>query len=151
VIARPLFGPLVVRWPVLFVVVASFLPIGCGSALPRFAPINGSITQGGKPVVEAKVILHSQGERPENLPLPIAITDEFGRFSVTTLSNNDGALAGTYTLTVELRALRRAGEEMVRDGKHLLPHRYADSATSGLVQVVKPDANQWDPIDLPLQ
>jgi hypothetical protein len=132
---------------ILLVVVA--LLFGCGEALPTLAPVSGRITQAGKPVAEAKVTLFPQGERLAGLPLPIAITDESGNFSITTVSGNDGALPGTYTVAVELRAPRRAGEEMVRDGRHLLPPRYADPATSRIVKEVTPELNQWEPIDLP--
>ncbi len=121
---------------------------GCGEALPTLAPVSGTITQAGKPVAEAKVTLFPQGERLAGLPLPIAITDESGNFSITTISSNDGALPGTYTVTVELRAPRRAGEELVRDGRHLLPPRYADPATSGIVKEVTAEPNQWETIEL---
>lgn len=134
---------------VLIIVVP--LLAGCGEALPTLAPVSGTITQAGKPVPEAKVTLFPQGERLAGLPLPIAITDESGNFCITTISGNDGALPGTYTVAVELRAPRRAGEEMVRDGRHLLPPRYADPATSGIVKEVIAEPNQWEPIELPVR
>jgi hypothetical protein len=122
---------------------------GCGSDAPHFAPTEGTVTQMGKPLAEAKIVLHPLEMQPTGLPLPIAISDEAGHFRVTTLSNNDGALPGKYTVTVELRALRRAGEEMVRDGKLLLPPRYADPATSDFKREIHPGENHWEPIALP--
>ena len=122
---------------------------GCGSDLPKFAPISGMVTQAGKPIAEAKIVLHPQEVQPTALPKPFAISDESGRFAITTLTARDGALPGKHAVTVELRAPRQAGEEMVRDGKHLLPARFADPATSGLTREVQPGENQWEPIDLP--
>lgn len=131
------------------VICAGVLLAGCGSDRPQLAPVSGSVTQAGKPVAEAQVVLHPLEPQPVELPKPIAVTDESGRFHVSCLSQGDGALPGEYAVTVELRALRQAGEEMIRDGKHLLPARFADPATSGIMKEVLPGDNHWDPIAIP--
>jgi hypothetical protein len=122
---------------------------GCGKDPPLLAPIKGSVTQGGKPLAEAKIVLHPLDRLPVEIPKPIAYTDESGQFEVTSLTHGDGALPGKYTVTVELRAPRRAGEEMIRDGKNLLPARFSDASTSGITKEVVPGGNNWDPIEIP--
>jgi hypothetical protein len=122
---------------------------GCGSAGPELVPVSGSLTQNGKPVAEAKIVLHPLEPQPTQLPTPMAITDESGNFSMTSLASNDGALPGKYKVTVELRAPRRSGEETIRDGQHLLPQRYSVPATSDLIREVTAGENQWAPIDVP--
>lgn len=63
---------------------------------------------------------------------PQGVTDSNGWFTLTTNEPGDGAPAGEYDVTVELREKRRVGEEMVRDGRNLLPERYSKPASSGL-------------------
>jgi hypothetical protein len=130
---------------------AILLTAGCGATGPEMMPVNGKVTQNGNPVAEAKILLHPEQQLPAGIPLPMAISDESGDFKITSLSNGDGALPGKYRVTVELRAPRKSGEETIRDGKHLLPPRFADPATSGLIREVVPSENRWEQIDLPMR
>jgi hypothetical protein len=139
-----------VRYVWLFVALVTVVS-GCDSPGPRLALVSGNLTQNGQPIVEAKIVLHPVEPQPAQLPLPMAITDESGRFAMTTLASNDGALPGKYKVTVELRAPRKSGEETIRDGRHLLPQRYSNPATCDLVREVFPSENLWEPIDLPLR
>lgn len=131
-------------WVILGLVLA-----GCGEERLTLAPIRGSVSQAGKPLAEAKIVLHPLDLQLVELPKPIAYTDEAGQFVATSLSQGDGALPGKYAVTVELRALRQAGEEMIRDGKNLLPARYANPTTSGITREVAPGENVWEPIEIP--
>jgi hypothetical protein len=139
-----------VRYVWLFVALVTIVS-GCDSPGPRLAPVSGNLTQNGQPIVEAKIVLHPVEPQLTQLPLPMAITDESGRFAMTTLASNDGALPGKYKVTVELRAPRKSGEETIRDGSHLLPQRYSNPATSDLVREVVAGENHWEPINLPLR
>lgn len=123
--------------------------VGCESEVPTLAPVDGTLTQAGKPIAEAVIVLHPQEKQTGNLPKPMAITDSRGKFKLTTTSSGDGALPGKYIVTLELRALRRSGEEAIRDGKHLLPERLADPRTSGMTKEVVPGANHWETIEVP--
>lgn len=124
--------------------------VGCGEGHPTLAPIHGTASQAGKPLAEAKIVLHPLEPQPEGLPKPIAFTDEAGQFIVTSLSQGDGALPGKYAVTIELRALRQAGEEMIRDGKNLLPGRFADPSTTETSKEVAPGENIWH-LEIPLR
>ena len=123
--------------------------MGCGPEGPEFALVHGTLLQAGKPIAEARVVLHPLGKQTGVLPQPQATTDEVGRFTVTTLDGGDGALPGEYAITVELRAPRLRGEEAIRDGRNLLPKRYAHPDTSGIVKEVVAGRNDWSPIELP--
>lgn len=122
---------------------------GCGGdGSPARYPVEGQVLVGSKPVAEATVIFHPLQGAPAELPKPMGTTDAEGRFRLTTLTPSDGAAPGEYAVTVELRALKAVGEEEVREGKHLLPARYARSETSGLTQQVSAGPNRLAPIVL---
>jgi hypothetical protein len=106
--------------------------IGCTPAGPLCYPVRGQVSFEGKPVAEAMVVLHPLAGSVEGGQKPIATTDADGRFAMTTYRTGDGAPPGEYAITVELRATRMAGEELVRDGRNLLPARYAQPEKSGL-------------------
>lgn len=95
-------------------------------------PVRGEVTFDGRPLPEAQIVFHPQGNWPAGAPRPIAQADEQGQFVLTTWQTGDGAPAGVYTVTVELREPRQRGEETVRDGRNLLPTRYAKLSTSDL-------------------
>jgi hypothetical protein len=69
----------------------------------------------------------------ETAQRPMAVTDRDGRFELTTFQEGDGAPAGRYTITVELRELQDNGDdEMERAGRNLLPKKFQNPSTSGL-------------------
>jgi hypothetical protein len=103
---------------------AAALLAGCSSSARRY-PVEGQVLVGTQPVAEAMVLFHPQFKTPPGDPKPLGITDSEGKFQLTSLQANDGALPGNYLITVELRQERPSGEELVRDGPNLLPPRYA--------------------------
>jgi len=114
---------------------------GC-SHEPSFPchPVHGEVRLDGRPLADAVVVFHPLVSSTPPAPQPLAFTDSGGRFALTTVRKDDGAIAGDYAITVELRAPRTSGEETVRDGKNLLPARYAKPDASGLrYQVVVGD------------
>ena len=104
-------------------------------------PVRGMVERSGAPVADATVIFHPDAPLPDGIHNPIGITDASGNFDLTTLQQGDGAPAGEYRVTIELRAKRLAGEEHVRDGPHLLPEKYARPSTTPFRASVKPEAN----------
>lgn len=93
-------------------------------------------------MADAMVVFHPQMETAAGEPKPLAITDAEGKFQLTTLQANDGALPGSYRITVELRQERVSGEELVRDGPNLLPPQYAKAETTPLQFTVEAKKNQ---------
>jgi hypothetical protein len=78
----------------------------------------------------------------------MAYCDAEGRFQLTTFDSGDGAPAGRYKITVELRAARQVGEELVRDGPNTLPVRYASADTSPLEREVVAGENEVPPLEI---
>ena len=118
----------------LSVALALGLSIGCSSSDegPVCYPVHGVVTLDNKPLSEAAVVFHAIEPAAQSASKPLAYTDSSGRFALTTLRTGDGAPPGKYAITVELRARRMVGEELVRDGRNLLPERYIRPETSGL-------------------
>ena len=122
---------------------------GCShSQGPECYPVRGQVTYKGKPLAEAMVVLHRRDGDVQGAHKPIAYTTATGRFSVTTAKPGDGARPGEYAITVELRAPRTVGEEVVHNGPNLLPAKYALPASSGLRCVVEQGENELPAINL---
>jgi hypothetical protein len=110
--------------------------------------VKGQVLYKGKPVAEAMVVFHPlKGAAPDG-PKPFAHTDADGRFELTTKVARDGAPAGEYAVTVQLRELVKVGEEAVRDGRNLLPAPYSKPSWSPLRVTVKEGANELEPFRL---
>lgn len=76
--------------------IALLLAGGCGKSM---SPVSGLVTLDGKPLANARVILtpvDGKG-RPAQ-----GVTDDSGRFSITSIKPNDGALKGEYKVTFSL-------------------------------------------------
>lgn len=126
------------------------LSIGCSASEdgPVCHPVHGVVTLDNKPLPEAAVVFHATEPPAQSASKPLAYTDSSGRFRLTTLRSGDGAPPGKYAITVELRAQRMVGEELVRDGRNLLPERYIRPETSGLQYEVVAGDNEVPPLAL---
>ena len=134
-------------WCAAAVVVLSGM--GCGSADDvRCAQVHGQVLMAGKPLAEAMVVFHSLDSLPADAPKPLAYCDAEGRFALTTLRAGDGAPPGRYAVTVELREARQIGEELVRDGRNLLPPQYADPQRTPLNFSVAAGTNEMPAIQI---
>ena len=77
----------------------------------RLYSVRGQVLYKNRPVVRAMVVFHPLEGRSARDPKPIAYTDDEGRFSMTTDRPGDGAPAGEYAITVELREKTPTGVE----------------------------------------
>ncbi len=89
---------------------AAFL-VGCGGGggdQYGVQPVSGVVTCQGKPVANATVNFTPVKEegRAEGRPgrVALGITDENGKFRLTTYENYDGAIVGRHTVTVGLNS-----------------------------------------------
>ncbi len=152
----------------LVVLAAVSVCIGCGqkSGLEGTVPVTGTVTYQSKPVEGASVTLSPQGQGRA----ASGKTDASGRFKLTTLEADDGALPGTYQVAVskiedlDAAAHQMTPEDMVkaisggkaapmgptRPGtkgggmKNALPEKYKNAQTSGLTaEVTKGGANDF--------
>lgn len=149
--------------------------IGCGKTedpnRPKTFPVTGRVTMNGKPVEGANVTFHPASGSQTS----IGVTDADGNYSLSTFSSNDGALPGQYKVSIAKYAASaqakpttgpRPGElasgdlDMTRDldeggggavgeasgPKSLLPEKYANELSSGLIATVgeDPAKNKFD-------
>lgn len=135
--------------PRLFLAALLLTIVGCsGATAPRCHAVRGRIVMNDQPVAEAQVVFHPLSELPQAAPKPLGFTNTDGWFELTTVNPGDGAQAGEYAITVELREARWVGEELVREGSHLLPVRYADPHVTELRYKVVAGKNEVPPLVL---
>ncbi|MDR0609137.1 MAG: DUF4198 domain-containing protein [Planctomycetaceae bacterium] len=133
--------------------VVALLGSSCsGNRLRGLVLVEGTVFYDNKPVAGAIVTFYPENQ--ENR-IAIALTDANGKFILTTLEANDGALPGTYKVTVvkysappdiDTNMNKMSGREKntamekYLDAKDavqlLLPTKYAAQDTSGLTATV---------------
>lgn len=134
---------------------------GCADdGLGKRYPVSGTVTYQGKPVekatisfVNADAAVHSASGTVEN-----------GSFTLTTLTEGDGAFPGKYTVTIDARtpdmnaaadAAKKKGNtsgyipqdftaKAYKDAKSTLPAKYQASNTSPLKFDVKEQSNSFE-------
>src|SRR5687768_13661966 len=136
----------------LIALLAAAFSAGCGNSGLRTTPVSGTVTYNGKPVARANVSF-----APEDPSGRVAtgVTDTSGRYTLGTLTADDGATVGKYKVTVIARGPDRPakpgeGSGMPGEtvpGEPTIPAKYFSPDTSGLVREVKRGSNT---IDLPL-
>ncbi len=110
-------------------------------------PVQGQILLNGKPLSEAIVTFHPQGNAPAE-PLPSAHTDAEGRFKLTSFATDDGAPEGDYAISLvcfRTHPIRKGSEG---DATNIVPPRYANAATSKLTATVVRGPNELPPLQV---
>ncbi|MEZ6062551.1 MAG: carboxypeptidase-like regulatory domain-containing protein [Planctomycetaceae bacterium] len=86
----------------------ALLPIvGCGGANDRLetSPVSGTVTVDGAPVAGASVNFHPVSETKSREAY--GITNDQGEFSLTTYDDGDGAVPGTYLISITKREVKK--------------------------------------------
>ena len=120
---------------VLVVLAGAILAAGCGGPdRPATVPVTGKVTYRGQPVLEATVVFQPESGRPAT-----GMTDESGRFWLSTFEAGDGAIPGPHTVTIhphggdDVEEMPNPGEPLrPRAASSPIPARYADVQTSEL-------------------
>jgi hypothetical protein len=120
---------------------------GCGEPpkdVPKVAlhPLTGIINVNGKPVGGAIVSLHASGTTELGVVTPHGITDDTGKFSLSTYQPEDGAPEGKYQVTVSWADKLAGSSSDPEYGPEKLPFRYQNPAMSGLELEVKPGLSE---------
>jgi len=138
-------------WTVALLVVA-----GCGPGLPEVAKVSGRVTCDGKPVTTGTIqFWPDQGRSARGTIQPD------GTYSLTTFTDQDGAVLGKHTVTIEatkveaaMPALKSTDEEIAyfskRDAptiaapkiERLVPEKYSRRETTDLTAEVGPGPNE---------
>jgi hypothetical protein len=136
------------------------LAAGCGAggkAAPEVVPVEGTVMYNGQPVAGATVIFYNE-KAPR---VASGVTDGEGKFRLSMLEANDGAMPGDNIITVtkiepgaaattaapppdDPAAMAQMYQEHMQGPaaqgpKDLLPAKYANQATSGLKETVTKD------------
>lgn len=116
--------------------------------LPVF-PVKGTLLLDGKPLANANLVFHAMTPLPKDASQikPRGRTNEEGVFALTTYSDNDGAPAGRYRVTVSYRGNHqnsRTNEEPELLGA------YRNPRTSMLQAEVQEGDNDLAPLEIKL-
>mgnify|MGYP006274188613 CR=1 FL=1 len=142
-------GNRLARWAIACLV--GMLITGCGGApdRPPVYKVNGVLKLAGKPVPDATVQFKPEKGRPAK-----GKTNASGEFSLTTYNTNDGAIEGRHQVTVVAAISEQIVSNTPDDLKKIeaaaavVPAKYADAKTSGLVNTVEKDGKNFFEIDL---
>jgi hypothetical protein len=110
-------------------------------------PAQGQLCYQGRPLPAAAILLYPVAGKSGDAPRPHAICKADGSFVLGTYSDDDGAPAGDYQVTVQWfeKLDATAGD---RNARNLLPARYARPDASGLVVRIGAGANHLPPLHL---
>lgn len=117
--------------------------VGCASekddGRPRRTPVIGEVTLNGTPLAEATVTFHPIGHSYA----AVGLTDKKGKFALTTLDGNDGAIPGMFGVTISKYDFTHTASVENGDGtitefppQVLVPEKYATVKTSELTATV---------------
>jgi len=137
-----------------FVLLSLIMLAGCGPKSDGNVFVTGTITKGGEPLEDARVVFIPESGTGESAG---GRTDENGRFVLTTSTGSDasGTKPGEYRVTISKTRTEWDGrsyhpvrgddpdEELVKDEKiiQLLPAQYGNFAQTPLKAVVTEDKN----------
>jgi hypothetical protein len=133
------------RWPVVLTVAVLASMIGCGQSesLPKLQvyEVKGQVLlPDGKPLSGGWIYFVPKGDLTIT---PSAQIGSDGTFAVETGGSGSGAPTGDYKLRIETPQFHTA-----KGQKPIVPIKYNDEDSSGLVVTVRAEANQLDPIRL---
>lgn len=111
--------------------------VGCGSGKPNRPPVavvNGKVLLDGRPLETGSIETSVDSGRGALGSI------HGGQFELSTYGTNDGALIGMHRVAVIAREKGEEGPE-AKAGKLLVPERYTNPQSSGLIIEVKPGDN----------
>jgi hypothetical protein len=136
------------NWSLRFLFLATlFAAIGCGRESGSDSqPVSGEVIYDGKPAAGVMVFfMPSQGAKVPGAPAnPHAVTDENGRFALSTFGESDGAPAGNYRVVLIWPKLSEETEESPPDRLF----GWFDARHTTLEVTVSPGSNDLRPFKL---
>ena len=124
------------------------LTLGCfgGERKPPNAkpviPVSGVVLVDDAPLAGIRIKFHAVTQDPQNATLPMAKTDDEGRFKAWTYRADDGVPPGDYTVTFDDQS---KAQPHMRSGPDLFKGKYSDPKTSTFKLTV-PESGK--PIDM---
>jgi hypothetical protein len=132
------------------------LSVGCGKGPPKIKgklpvfPVAGKLLMDGKPMVNATIILNPVRKWPDGTApqRPRAFAGDDGSFKVSTYSNDDGAPAGDYKVTISWKGdVTDVTSEQQASLPEKVPEAYQSARNSRIRIKVKEEDNTlptWD-------
>jgi hypothetical protein len=108
-------------------------------------PVKGKVLFQNRPAAGAVVFFHPQNPSEKDAVRPQGTVGPDGTFELTTYSQNDGAPAGRYLVTVIWGEPGSRGDDFQRE---LLPRRYGSPSTSKLTAEVRDRPTELPPFQL---
>jgi hypothetical protein len=105
---------------------------GCGGQSYPIAPVSGVVTLDGQPLAAARIGFEPrrQGDSVNAGPGSYAKTDAQGRFQLTTLDDQDGAVATTHEVWIRTYiGPANRSVEIIDAATERVPARYNDATT----------------------
>ena len=125
----------------------SLIIAGCGESGPQMAAVEGTVTQGGKPLPKIMVEFWPTSSGPRSL----GISDDQGRFKMTSDDGKkEGAAVGPHKVVLkdigiidENAPLGRAAEniDITRGRKPRIAAKYGNPETTSISETVKEGTN----------
>lgn len=113
-------------------------------------PVSGRVGVEGESPAGALLVFHPQSapQKPGvEIPKPVGRVQSDGTFKLTTYSENDGAPAGDYSVTVEWRPLVKQDGDM-KAGPNVIGDEYGKPESTPLHVNVGTSSKSLDPIEL---
>lgn len=132
----------------LMVAGMALLLSSCGNDRKAVYPTKGQVVdKAGKPAAGVAVILHPSADPNDTRHKPAGTTDAQGNFILTTYTENDGAPAGDYLITLEWRPIQKS--PLAPELPDRLGGKFRDPKTSPYKATVNKGQNDLPAIQLP--
>jgi hypothetical protein len=123
---------------VIFLLCVSLLGCSRRQLKPVYA-VTGVLRYNQQPLAQARVVLHPMDRAMLPTELPSSMTDNEGRFSLSTYRDADGAPTGSYRVAILPAGLKLEGP---------VPVTYADPHRSGLTARISAAATELPTMEL---
>lgn len=131
----------------LLVLLPMLTACGSGEARVPVHPVSGQVLFNGKPAAGARIVLHPVDAKKAPAGVVAAGTvKKDGAFELGVYDVNDGAPAGEYVATIELRKVVAVASDIAGRGENILPRDYSTPRLSPIRVTVKEGANAIPPI-----
>jgi hypothetical protein len=127
-------------------IVTALVLAGCqhGPSMPAAVPVKGQVLlPGGAPLRGGRLNFYPKDPSGLGGIEPFADVGQDGTFTVTTYQENDGAIPGSYVVTIEPVNYRaKGGNPAPLANAGQIPKKYQDKGTSDLTAEVKNEATE---------
>ena len=123
--------------------------VGCGEGKIARYPVTGTVLVDGKPYEGARVMFCPEGgSEAFSKERPYGVTDQSGKFELTTFIKGDGAPAGDYKIMIRNGRPQNADEAKRWARRPKLPRKYGKPDLSGVTATVNAEPTELAAFEL---